>query len=157
MLLFAPQREKEASGLADVPGGAKGKLLEVEFAFTEDRKLRGQLRDASAIEAQITALQIGALKRIGRGTKVLLLDRFGNTSKAVAKELSRRGFGRVYVVAGKLSITITKGSQHWQVLLIGPASCALNALMHMQDAGRSTALSGYMTLVKLSMVHLLLT
>eukprot|EP00775_Hariotina_reticulata_P005852 gene5852-6093_t len=94
------EREKEASGLADVPGGAKGKLLEVEYAFTEDKKLRGQLRDPSAIEAQVTALQIAALKRIGRGSKVLLLDRFGNTSKAVAKELARRGFGRVFVVAG---------------------------------------------------------
>lgn len=49
---------------------------------------------------QVTALQIAALKKIGRGSKVLLLDRFGTTSKAVAKELSRRGFGRVYVVAG---------------------------------------------------------
>jgi rhodanese-related sulfurtransferase len=94
------EREKEASGLADVPGGSKGKLLEVEYAFTEDRKLRGQLRDPSAIEAQVTALQIAALKRIGRGSKVLLLDRFGGASKAVAKELSRRGFGRVFVVSG---------------------------------------------------------
>lgn len=94
------EREKEASGLADVPGGSKGKLLEVEFAFTEDRKLRGQLRDPGAIEAQVTALQIAALKRIGRGSKVILLDRFGNVSKAVAKELSRRGFGRVFVVTG---------------------------------------------------------
>eukprot|EP00879_Flechtneria_rotunda_P001047 GHRR01001184.1.p1 GENE.GHRR01001184.1~~GHRR01001184.1.p1 ORF type:complete len:429 (+),score=162.31 GHRR01001184.1:83-1288(+) len=94
------EREKETSGLADVPGGAKGKVLEVEFAFTEDKKLRGQLRDPSAIEAQVTALQIAALKRIGKGTKVLLLDRFGNTSKTVAKELSRRGFGRVYIVSG---------------------------------------------------------
>jgi hypothetical protein len=61
-LSFAPfhcialQREKEASGLADVPGGAKGKLLEVEYAFTEDKKLRGQLRDANAIEAQVRRL-----------------------------------------------------------------------------------------------------
>jgi hypothetical protein len=56
-LVFALlQREKEASGLADVPGGAKGKLLEVEFAFTEDKKLRGQLRDANAIEAQVRRL-----------------------------------------------------------------------------------------------------
>lgn len=103
LLLFCAllQKEKEGSGLADVPRGAQGKLLEVEFAFTEDRKLRGQLRDASAIEAQITALQIGALKRIGRGTKVLLLDRYGSQAKAVAKDLSRRGFGRVYVVAGE--------------------------------------------------------
>lgn len=52
----------------------------------------------------MTALQIAALKRIGRGTKVVLLDRFGNTSKAVAKELARRGFGRVYVVAGQCSV-----------------------------------------------------
>jgi hypothetical protein len=50
-----PQREKDVSGLADVPGGAKGKLLEVEYAFTEDRKLRGQLRDPAAIEAQVRA------------------------------------------------------------------------------------------------------
>lgn len=49
---------------------------------------------------QVTALQIAALKRIGRGSKVVLLDRFGNVSKAVAKELSRRGFGRVFVVSG---------------------------------------------------------
>jgi hypothetical protein len=56
-LVFALlQREKEASGLADVPGGAKGKLLEVEYAFTEDKKLRGQLRDANAIEAQVRRL-----------------------------------------------------------------------------------------------------
>jgi hypothetical protein len=53
LLLLLSQREKEASGLADVPGGSKGKLLEVEYAFTEDRKLRGQLRDPSAIEAQV--------------------------------------------------------------------------------------------------------
>lgn len=50
---YVLQREKEASGLADVPGGSKGKLLEVEYAFTEDRKLRGQLRDPGAIEAQV--------------------------------------------------------------------------------------------------------
>jgi rhodanese-related sulfurtransferase len=53
---------------------------------------------------QITALQIAALKKIGRGSKILLLDRFGNQSKAVAKELSRRGFGRVFVVAGATPI-----------------------------------------------------
>jgi hypothetical protein len=49
---------------------------------------------------QVTALQIAALKRLGKGSKVLLLDRYGNASKTVARELARRGFGRVYVVAG---------------------------------------------------------
>ncbi len=49
---------------------------------------------------QVTALQIAALKRIGRGSKVFLLDRNGSTSKTIAKELTRLGYGRVYVVDG---------------------------------------------------------
>jgi rhodanese-related sulfurtransferase len=60
----------------------------------------GSCTETQLLALQVTALQIAALKRIGRGSKVLLLDRFGNTSKAVAKELARRGFGRVFVVAG---------------------------------------------------------
>jgi hypothetical protein len=32
--------------------------LQVEYALTEDKRLRGNLRDPSAIEAQITALQV---------------------------------------------------------------------------------------------------
>ena len=58
MRVVALQREKEASGLADVPGGAKGKLLEVEYAFTEDKKLRGQLRDP-ATRAEAMSLIAG--------------------------------------------------------------------------------------------------
>lgn len=36
-----------------------GPYLQVEYALTEDKRLRGNLRDPSAIEAQITALQVG--------------------------------------------------------------------------------------------------
>jgi rhodanese-related sulfurtransferase len=94
-----PQREKEASGVADVPGGGS-KILDVELVAIDDRKLRGSLRDPSFIEAQVTALQVASLKRIGRGTKVILMDRNGGAAKAVARELARRGYGRVYVMAG---------------------------------------------------------
>lgn len=43
--------------MPDVPGG-NNKLIEVEFATIEDRKLRGSLRDVGAIEAQVTAIQV---------------------------------------------------------------------------------------------------
>ncbi|KIZ04855.1 hypothetical protein MNEG_3102 [Monoraphidium neglectum] len=92
-------KEKETSGIPDVPGGGN-KLVAVEYATIEDKKLRGSLRDAGFIEAQVTAIQIASLKRLGRGSKVLLLDRTGSTAKTVAKELSKRGFGRVYVIDG---------------------------------------------------------
>jgi len=92
--------EKENSGLPDAPSSAGGKVIEVEYASIADKKLRGSLKDPGFLEAQVTALQIAALKRLNRGSKILLLDRYGNTSKIIAKELARRGFNRCYVVAG---------------------------------------------------------
>ncbi|KAL4533072.1 hypothetical protein Ndes2526A_g08525 [Nannochloris sp. 'desiccata'] len=53
-------REKEQQGLPDVPNS--GKLVELEFATIEDRKVRGQLRDIGKLEIKITAMQIAALK-----------------------------------------------------------------------------------------------
>jgi rhodanese-related sulfurtransferase len=51
--------------------------------------------------AQVTALEIQALKRVNKGTKVLLLDKSGSgTAKNVAKELAKLGFGGAYVISG---------------------------------------------------------
>lgn len=94
------EKEKDGSGLPDVPGAASSRYIEVEFALTEDRKLRGQLRDSRSVAAQVTALQISALKKLSRGSRVLLLDRYGSDARTVAKELARKGFGRVFVVSG---------------------------------------------------------
>lgn len=93
-------REKEQSGVPDVPSAGRDKVLEVEFATTEDKKLRNSLRDPSSIEAQVTALQIASLKRVGKGTKIVLLDRYGPVARQVAKELSSKGFGKVFTIAG---------------------------------------------------------
>lgn len=50
---------------------------------------------------QVTALEIQALKRVNKGTKILLLDKNGNgASKAVAKELASLGFSNAYVISG---------------------------------------------------------
>lgn len=56
----------------------------------------------------MTALQIAALKRLSRGSRLLVLDRNGGGggAKAVARALAERGFGKVYVIKG--------GFQGWQ-------------------------------------------
>ncbi|KAI7844128.1 hypothetical protein COHA_002266 [Chlorella ohadii] len=98
-------REKEAGGMPDIPNTSK--LIELEYAGIEDRKVRSQLRSATDLEVKVTALQIAALKRLGKGNKILLLDRSGGgAAKAVARALSERGFGRVFVIKG--------GFQGWQ-------------------------------------------
>jgi rhodanese-related sulfurtransferase len=95
------EREKETGGVPDLP--SNNRLLEVEYAQIEDRKIRSQLRDASGIERQVTALQIASLKKVGKGTTVMLLDKNGSTSRAIAKELNRRGFRKVFVVQNGFS------------------------------------------------------
>ncbi len=48
----------------------------------------------------MTALQIANLKRIGKGSTLLLLDRNGGQARTVAKALAGRGFSKVFIVAG---------------------------------------------------------
>ena len=49
----------------------------------------------AGIAAQVTVLSIAALKKVSKGTRILLLDRNGGQSKTIAKELSKRGFKKV--------------------------------------------------------------
>lgn len=94
-------REKENGGLPDLPSSSR--LVEVEYAEIEDRKVRNQLQNVGAIERQVTALQIASLRKVNRRSSILLLDKSGTTSKAIAKELRKKGFKRVRVVQGGFS------------------------------------------------------
>jgi len=94
-------REKESAGLPDLPNN--GKLVELEYASVADRRVRGQLRNASDIELKVTAMQVAALKKIGKGTTIFLMDRNGGNAKAVARELSNKGFKKSFVVSGGFS------------------------------------------------------
>eukprot|EP01025_Chloroclados_australasicus_P034217 TRINITY_DN3502_c0_g1_i1.p1 TRINITY_DN3502_c0_g1~~TRINITY_DN3502_c0_g1_i1.p1 ORF type:complete len:429 (-),score=84.72 TRINITY_DN3502_c0_g1_i1:297-1448(-) len=93
-------REKESSGVPDVPGSASGRFIEVPFASTDDRRLRGMLKNAQGVEQQITAMLIASMKRIDKGCSLFLMDKNGGISKAIAKELNSLGFGKAYVVSG---------------------------------------------------------
>ncbi len=45
-------REKESSGVPDVPNS--GRVVELEYASISDRKIRGQLRNPSEIEKTVS-------------------------------------------------------------------------------------------------------
>lgn len=48
----------------------------------------------------MTIIQIAALKKVKKGTRVLLLDKNGGVAKDVAKGLNARGYKKVYVIDG---------------------------------------------------------
>ena len=49
---------------------------------------------------QMTVLQISALKRVKKGTRVLLLDKNGSVAKDIAKGLNAKGYKKVFVISG---------------------------------------------------------
>lgn len=76
--------------MPDVPGSAASKVVEVEYASLEDKRLRAQLKDPGFIEAQTTALQISSLKRISKGTKVSSPPGGGVYSRRVCTNMHSR-------------------------------------------------------------------
>lgn len=62
---------------------------------TEGRVVAPMSARPDAKQRRSAPSQIASLKRLGRGSKVLLLDRNGSTAKTIAKELAKLGFGKV--------------------------------------------------------------
>ena len=48
----------------------------------------------------MTVLQIASLKKVKKGTKIMLLDKNGSGAKDIAKALTSRGYKRVFVISG---------------------------------------------------------
>lgn len=93
-------RDKDMTGVPDLPGGASSRLVELEFAITENKRVRNQLKNPDEVETKMTAMQISNLKKLGKSDTVYLLDKDGGMSRRVARELAGRGFGKVFVIAG---------------------------------------------------------
>ncbi|GAB4818558.1 hypothetical protein N2152v2_005604 [Parachlorella kessleri] len=93
-----PAKEKESVGVPDLPD--QGKLVELEYVAVGDDRLTSRLRNALDVEAELTAVEIAALKKVNKGTTMYLMGSNGSMCKSVAKELGRRGFGKVYIVSG---------------------------------------------------------
>ena len=53
-----------------------------------------QQRHQNPAAVQVTVLSIAALKKVSRGTRILLLDRNGGQAKSIAKALAKKGFKR---------------------------------------------------------------
>lgn len=90
-------KEKSKSGLPSLPRNAKNKFLSIPLEELPG-KVKGQIRNSRKVEAEIAAVKISYLKRIGRGSNIILLDSSGDIAKTVAKSLSALGFKNAWVV-----------------------------------------------------------
>ncbi|KAL6912194.1 hypothetical protein ACP4OV_000999 [Aristida adscensionis] len=115
-------KDKAKAGVPQLPSNAKNRLISVPLEELPG-KLKGMLRDAKKAEAEITALKISYLKRIGKGSNVIIMDSYNDSSKIVARTLNSVGFNNCWVMAGGFS-----GRKGWAQSRLGTDSFNLSVV-----------------------------
>ncbi|XP_062220190.1 calcium sensing receptor, chloroplastic-like [Phragmites australis] len=115
-------KDKAKAGVPQLPSNAKNKLISVPLEELP-RQLKGMVRNAKKAEAEITALKISYLKRIGKGSNVIIMDSYNDNSKIVAKTLNSVGFKNCWAMAGGFS-----GRKGWAQSRLGTDSYNLSVV-----------------------------
>ncbi|XP_002512005.2 calcium sensing receptor, chloroplastic [Ricinus communis] len=120
MIDIRSEKDKDKTGIPRVPSSAKNKLIAIPMAELP-KKLRGLVRNAKKVEAEITALKISYLKKINKGSNIVIMDSYSDAAKIVARALTSFGFKNCWIVADGFS-----GSRGWSQSRLGTDSYNLS-------------------------------
>ncbi|PON37009.1 Rhodanese-like domain containing protein [Parasponia andersonii] len=114
------ENEKDKAGIPRLPSSAKSKLIAIPLEELPS-KLRGLVKNAKKLQAEIAALKISYLKRVNKGTNIVILDSYSDSAKIVARTLTSLGFKNSWTVADGFS-----GSRGWLQSRLGTDSYNLS-------------------------------
>ncbi|PON92712.1 Rhodanese-like domain containing protein [Trema orientale] len=114
------ENEKDKAGIPRLPSSAKSKLIAIPLEELPS-KLRGLVKNAKKLQAEIAALKISYLKRVNKGTNIVILDSYSDSAKIVARTLNSLGFKNSWTVADGFS-----GSRGWLQSRLGTDSYNLS-------------------------------
>ncbi|CAM6088173.1 unnamed protein product [Calypogeia fissa] len=101
------EKEKERYGVPSLPSNSKNKYVPIPLEGFPG-KLKSQLRNSRKVEGEVVAIKIAALKRLNKGSKIILIDESGDIAKTVARALKSQGFKNSYVITDGF-----KGGKGW--------------------------------------------
>ncbi|XP_010262208.1 PREDICTED: calcium sensing receptor, chloroplastic [Nelumbo nucifera] len=116
MIDIRSENDKSKAGIPRLPSSAKNKLISIPLEELPS-KLRGLVRNSKKVEAEIAALKISYLKRINKGSNIIILDSYSDTAKIVARALTSLGFKNCWIVTDGFS-----GSRGWLQSRLGTES-----------------------------------
>ncbi|XP_015883197.3 calcium sensing receptor, chloroplastic [Ziziphus jujuba] len=96
------EKDKDSAGIPRLPSTAKSKMIAIPLEELPN-KLRGLVRNVKKVEAEIAALKISYLKKINKGTNIVILDSYSDSAKIVARTLTNLGFKNSWIVADGFS------------------------------------------------------
>ncbi|MCL7028877.1 hypothetical protein MKW94_008953 [Papaver nudicaule] len=110
------EKDKNKSGTPRLPSSAKNQMITIPLEELPS-KIRGIVRNSKKVEAEIAALKISYLKRLNKGSNIVIMDSYSDTAKIVAKALTNLGFKNCYIMADGFS-----GSKGWAQSRLGTDS-----------------------------------
>ncbi|XP_040997252.1 calcium sensing receptor, chloroplastic [Juglans microcarpa x Juglans regia] len=116
MIDIRSEKDKDKAGIPRLPSSAKNRLIAIPLEELPS-KLRGLVRNVKKVEAEMAALKISYLKKINKGSNIVILDSYSDSAKTVAKALTTLGFKNCWIVAGGFS-----GSRGWLQSQLGTDS-----------------------------------
>ncbi|XP_030521718.2 LOW QUALITY PROTEIN: calcium sensing receptor, chloroplastic [Rhodamnia argentea] len=96
------EKDKDRAGVPRLPSSAKNRMIAIPLEELPN-KLRGLVRNVKKVEAEIAALKISYLKKINKGSNIVILDSYSDSAKIVARTLTSLGFKNCWIVADGFS------------------------------------------------------
>ncbi|XP_045832499.1 calcium sensing receptor, chloroplastic isoform X1 [Trifolium pratense] len=110
------EKDKDKSGIPRLPSSAKNKMVAIPLEEVPS-KIKGLVRNVKRVEAEIAALKISYLKKINKGSNIVILDSYSDSAKIVARKLKGLGFKNTWIVADGFS-----GGKGWLQSRLGTDS-----------------------------------
>ncbi|XP_020090059.1 calcium sensing receptor, chloroplastic [Ananas comosus] len=102
MIDIRSEKDKSKAGVPRLPSSAKSKMISVPLEELPS-KIKGLVRNVKKVEAEIVAVKISYLKRVNKGSNIVLMDSYSDTAKTVARALTGLGFKNCWVMKGGFS------------------------------------------------------
>lgn len=110
------EKDKDKTGIPRLPSSAKNRVVAIPLEELPS-KLKGQVRNVKKLEAEIVALKISFLKKINKGSNIVILDSYSDVAKIAGRTLTSLGFKNTWIVADGFS-----GNRGWLQSRLGTDS-----------------------------------
>ncbi|KAK3040890.1 hypothetical protein RJ639_027885 [Escallonia herrerae] len=116
MIDIRSEKDKDKSGVPRLPSSAKNKMVAIPLEELPS-KLRSLVRNVKKVEAEIAAIKISYLKKLNKGSSIVIMDSYSDSAKLVAKTLTSLGFKNCWIMADGFS-----GGKGWLQSRLGTDS-----------------------------------
>lgn len=115
------ETDKGKAGVPRLPSNAKNKMISIPLEDLPN-KVRSLVKNPKKVQAELVAVKISYLKKINKGSNIVILDSYADSSKTVARTLTSLGFKNCWIVTDGFS-----GSKGWLQSRLGTDSYFLSA------------------------------